>query len=404
MINHQNKKMLERICAAIFIVMISIIPAAAFAQTPPNPATNPTPTYTPLEPLPCIQGRPNSGLDCTGGSKIDFQKYVQYAFNLFIYISAGAAVFMIVWGGFEYMTTESWTGKGASLERIKNAILGLILVLSSYLLLRTIDPRLVAIPSTLVKPLNIPYSATTLSTISELDRQADAYFEQNAAAKAKITATKATLASQTATKGVIQGEIAALGAEMHLPQTTPEGICRAAAFDESIDSDIRDACLRLARIDSEINSTSASIATQQVIAGMLLEQGKCIETKPIDIQGCTAVIESARAYDAAKMGAMGQGTSEINDYAISAKAAIQIAGISQQWKEKELRAADYGLLLTIQNDALKKITSGAAKENITQITTNLIISLGGTQEQITSGAYLKAYGNRDVYTSDGLSI
>jgi hypothetical protein len=64
---------------------------------------------------------------------------------------------MVVWGGFRYMTTASFTTKASGLETVRKALLGLLLVLCSYLLLRTIDPRLVAIPSTLVTPLSATY-------------------------------------------------------------------------------------------------------------------------------------------------------------------------------------------------------------------------------------------------------
>ena len=119
--------------------------------------------YTPLAPLPCIEG---NGVTCPGGSgslnnSIDFQNYVQYAFNLIIALAAAGAVLMLVMGGLQYMTTDSWSGKSAGLDRARNALYGLLLVLTSFLILRTIDPRLVSIKSNLVTPLTIKYEAGT---------------------------------------------------------------------------------------------------------------------------------------------------------------------------------------------------------------------------------------------------
>lgn len=111
--------------------------------------------YTLLEPLPCIRG---NGVTCTTGEQItspDFKTYVQYLFNLAIAIAAVSAVFMIVWGGFQYMTSEAPGVKSDGLKKVQNAVYGLLLVLSSFIILKTIDPRLVEISSTLVDPLKI---------------------------------------------------------------------------------------------------------------------------------------------------------------------------------------------------------------------------------------------------------
>lgn len=111
--------------------------------------------YTLLEPLPCIS---SNDADCVVGTQtntLDFQNYVSYAFNLFVALAAVAAVFMIVLGGFEYMTSDAWNIKNAGIEKLKNALLGLGLVLSSYLLLKTINPKLVQIPTTLLPELTV---------------------------------------------------------------------------------------------------------------------------------------------------------------------------------------------------------------------------------------------------------
>ncbi len=109
-------------------------------------------TYNLLEPLPCLAG----SKDCVEGTqveKVSFANYAQYAYNLLIAVAAVAAVFMIVLGGLEYMTTDSWQGKKAGKDKALNAVYGLILALSSYLILKTIDPRLVEIHPSFVEPI-----------------------------------------------------------------------------------------------------------------------------------------------------------------------------------------------------------------------------------------------------------
>ncbi len=105
--------------------------------------------YTLLEPLPCI---PNAGQTCgtnNSVSKIDLKGYVGYMFKLIIAIAGAIAVFRITWAGFKYMTTEAVSGKGTAKTEIQNSIYGLLMLLGSYLILRTIDPRLVNITTEL---------------------------------------------------------------------------------------------------------------------------------------------------------------------------------------------------------------------------------------------------------------
>ncbi len=111
-------------------------------------------TYTLLEPLPTITETGASVM----GKEINLNDYINYAINLLIAISAAAAVFMIVWGGLLYMTTDSWNGKSDGKEKVTNAIIGLLMVLSTYIILKTVNPALVAIPDTLVPELKLDTS------------------------------------------------------------------------------------------------------------------------------------------------------------------------------------------------------------------------------------------------------
>jgi len=71
-----------------------------------------------------------------------WEEYLPFAFNLLIGLSAAFAVVMIVIGGFQYMTTDAIQAKSAGKERIKNAVLGLVLVISAWLILNEINPEL----------------------------------------------------------------------------------------------------------------------------------------------------------------------------------------------------------------------------------------------------------------------
>ena len=205
------KNTFKIILAAAFMTSVFLYPALSMAQisptpfapksayqTPPvygNPEKNPAKPYTLLEPLPCLGSKSNDAGCSTGGgmrTTINFQDYVQYIINLAIALTAFAAVFMIVWGCLQYMSSDAWNSKNEGLKRVKQALLGLLLVLCSYLLLKTIDPRLVEIPTTLVAPLNIDYTKSNFISTwqSEMNKISAEYQKQSDAAIAAYYAAK----------------------------------------------------------------------------------------------------------------------------------------------------------------------------------------------------------------------
>lgn len=136
-------------------------------------------TYTLLEPLPCINGNTASSTTpgCVDGkiSNFEVDYYITYAFRFAIAFAAFAAVCVFTYGGFEYMVSESsLTNKKAAKDRMQNSVLGLLAVLGSYVILNTIDPRLVNV-STKIEPLRLRNSAPALDfsdLIADLGQQA----------------------------------------------------------------------------------------------------------------------------------------------------------------------------------------------------------------------------------------
>jgi hypothetical protein len=146
----------HRILAIVLLLGLGLMGSSSVASNVKAQSTSGD--YTVLAPLPCIEG---GGITCTTGGNgavqptVNFKTYVQYTINLLIGLSAVVAVVMIVWGGVEYMYTASFSGKKMGLEKVTHAIYGLVLVLTSYIILRTIDPRLVEIPNTIVPTIEI---------------------------------------------------------------------------------------------------------------------------------------------------------------------------------------------------------------------------------------------------------
>lgn len=185
--------------AILVIILVPLTtPITASAQLS-NLLSAPT-SYTPLAPLPDVT---SPGLSFA--KTIDFKSYVTYAFNLLIALGAVAAVFMITWGGFEYMTTDAVNGKKEGLTKIQNAIYGLLLILSSYLILRTIDPRFVNISATLVPPLTVKGGSNLSSWQMEMNAvsaqsqaTADSATAANNQAKALVTSLQQQLTAAQA--------------------------------------------------------------------------------------------------------------------------------------------------------------------------------------------------------------
>ncbi len=105
------------------------------------------PSYHFLEPLPgCKEGTEG----CENGKLVTFNpggegkfgQYLNFAITLFIGLCAVAAVVMLVIAGIEYSSSELISTKAAAIERIKGAIFGLVLALTSWTILYTVNPDL----------------------------------------------------------------------------------------------------------------------------------------------------------------------------------------------------------------------------------------------------------------------
>jgi hypothetical protein len=85
-----------------------------------------------------------SGAETPTTVKTAFPEYVKYLFNLAIIIAGLIAFASLVYGGFSYLTSAgNPTAIGDAKDRITSGILGLIILLASFIILTTINPQLV---------------------------------------------------------------------------------------------------------------------------------------------------------------------------------------------------------------------------------------------------------------------
>jgi hypothetical protein len=115
----------------IRIVIMSVLlsmPSFALAQA------NLIPEYQPL-----AGGIP--GITDTGSTPT-LMGYLNAIFTLVISVGAMLAVIRIALAGFQYLSTDAWGSKEEALGTIRAVLIGLIVLLLSTVILRTINPDL----------------------------------------------------------------------------------------------------------------------------------------------------------------------------------------------------------------------------------------------------------------------
>lgn len=171
----KSKKALQ-----LFIIFFAFLSLVSNARAQNASPTVPAGNYKLLEPLPCIQDEVNK-CDSTNTnsdgylSTVNLETFFRYAYNLLVALASVAAVFMMVYGGFLYVTTDSWQDKKTGKTYFFNALIGVGMILISYLVLQTVNPKLVQFPEK-IPPLKSSYQPFSIDTFfQDLNREASAY-------------------------------------------------------------------------------------------------------------------------------------------------------------------------------------------------------------------------------------
>lgn len=73
-----------------------------------------------------------------------FSDYINNLYRIGVSIAVGLAVLMVMWGGVEYITSDALGGKEGGKEKISQALTGLLLALGSFIILKTIDQKILS--------------------------------------------------------------------------------------------------------------------------------------------------------------------------------------------------------------------------------------------------------------------
>ena len=140
-------------------------PTSAFAISASAVAKAPTSSAKPVAPIPFKLNVPIPGFTAPADMTNAFSAYLYAAFSYLISIAAIAATIMFIYGAFRYLVGSAAGGVARGREIMTDAVIGLLLLLSSTMILRTINPAL-----TQLKTPDMTFIATkTYDVIGESD-------------------------------------------------------------------------------------------------------------------------------------------------------------------------------------------------------------------------------------------
>src|SRR3989344_5784111 len=123
-----SRKLIASFSATALFLVASSVPSVMYAQQ------NTQTSYVPLAPITTSSGQP-----------VTPSRYITDLFKIGIGVASGLAVLAIAYGGIRYMLSDVGTNKSNAIQLMKNALLGLGLALSAYLILYTISPTLTSL-------------------------------------------------------------------------------------------------------------------------------------------------------------------------------------------------------------------------------------------------------------------
>lgn len=139
-----TKNKITKSIILFFLVLFLIIPLFNNVYGAKEPEQ-----YQLLAPIGDLTTFPGAEKDCPLG------RFLETLMQIVIGIIAVLAVFMIILGGVQYITSELVSSKEAGKTMIQHALFGLILALVAVLLLETLNPKLLNLCLDNIKPVTV---------------------------------------------------------------------------------------------------------------------------------------------------------------------------------------------------------------------------------------------------------
>ncbi len=88
----------------------------------------------------------------SGNNAQDLGTFINSAFKITLSIGAILAVLRIAWAGYQYMSSDAWGEKSHAKEILGDVTIGVLLLLSVWLILNQIDPTILQLKIKYVTP------------------------------------------------------------------------------------------------------------------------------------------------------------------------------------------------------------------------------------------------------------
>ncbi len=150
--------------------------------------------YQPLAPIPgTTVGNCDPTVDpMNPNCRIETSSYIPAIVKIIIQIAGGLAVIMIVIGGIQYITTDAIQGKEEGKDKIQKSVYGLLLVIASFILLQTINPKTLELELSItpITPIQMGTGTSTITSATTTPTGNNSPWPDDSAERAQLQAIR----------------------------------------------------------------------------------------------------------------------------------------------------------------------------------------------------------------------
>jgi len=314
--------------------------------------------YKPLVTLPGI---------FTAGKATNPVEIIKGIYGIAIGIGSVIATVMIIWAGFEYMYQESITGKSAARERITNAFLGLLVILGSYILLRTINPALVEFS------LLLPGGTGRVSGLIAVQKEFEAAQVKIREAQKEATRLSTNVQEANTRLTTLENKLTELRGAQDQTESTEE--------QASIQAEIDALTAEKETVTTQRNAWALEEKYVRATGGLDLNissmeesifNGDGVNNVPGNItRGLNNILEAKKAlqaeYDRTKSPTIGSKLSDIEKEEIFFRANAAQLNLIYNWKQKDGPQPTPADMKRIESEAVTELTKRGSPELVKRL-------------------------------------